>query len=194
MDSLLVELQTILEPLNPATLFPRQQPLEVELGCGDASFLVAYAGSRPDLNFIGVERLFGRLAKLDKKGRRTGLTNTRGVRIESAYFLEYLLPPGSVSALHIYFPDPWPKKKHARHRLINERFPLLAKRVLAPRGIVYLRTDDRDYFLQMNEVFGAAAAYQKTVTPPDLAAITTDFEREFNAQGIPTQRVAYQLK
>ena len=105
-----------------------------------------------------------------------------------------LLPPGSVSALHIYFPDPWPKKKHARHRLINERFPLLAKRVLAPRGIVYLRTDDRDYFLQMNEVFGAAAAYQKTVTPPDLAAITTDFEREFNAQGIPTQRVAYQLK
>ena len=193
MDSLLVQLQTILEPLKPAELFPKGQPLEVELGCGDASFLVEYARRNPGKNFIGVERLLGRIQKLDKKGRRIGLQNTRGVRIESAYFLEYLLPPHGADALHIYFPDPWPKKKHARHRLINEQFPALAARALASNGIVYLRTDDADYFLQMNEVFGAAKGFEKTETPPALSEITTDFEREFNAQGIPTLRAAYRV-
>ena len=134
MDNLLVELRTILEPLKLADLFPRPMPLEVELGCGDASFLVEYARQNPDINFIGVERLLGRIQKLDKKGRRTGLLNTRGVRIESAYFLEYLLPPNSATAIHIYFPDPWPKKKHRRHRLINTQFPGLARRALLPKG------------------------------------------------------------
>jgi tRNA (guanine-N7-)-methyltransferase len=194
MESLLVQLKTILEPLHVAELFPKVQPLEVELGCGDASFLAEYARRNPQVNFIGVERLLGRIQKLDKKGRRIGLQNTRGVRIESAYFLEYLLPKNCVKALHIYFPDPWPKKKHARHRLINEQFPSLAERVLLPNGIVFLRTDDKDYFAQMTEVFAAAKNFEKVETPNSLAEITTDFEREFNSQGIPTQRVAYRLK
>ncbi len=194
MDSLLVQLTTILEPLKLAELFPQPQLLEVELGCGDASFLAEYARQNPARNFIGVERLLGRVQKLDKKGRRLGLMNTRGVRIESAYFLEYLLPPHSAAALHIYFPDPWPKKKHRRHRLIGESFPALARRVLAPGGTVFLRTDDTDYFQQMNEVFAAAKEYETVATPVALAEITTDFERDFNAQGIPTLRAAYQLK
>jgi tRNA G46 methylase TrmB len=60
-------------------------------------------------------------------------------------------------------------------------------------GTVFLRTDDADYFQQMNEVFDAAKEYKKAVTPPELAEIVTDFERDFNAQGIPTLRTAYQL-
>ena len=193
-DNLLVELRTILEPLVLTELFPRPAPLEVELGCGDASFLVEYARRNPDINFIGVERLLGRIQKLDKKGRRTGLLNTRGVRIESAYFLEYLLPAHSASALHIYFPDPWPKKKHRRHRLIGGHFPALARQTLVAQGTVYLRTDDVDYFQQMNEVFDAAQEFEKVATPAALAEVTTDFERDFNAQGIPTLRVAYRLR
>jgi len=147
--NLVVALRSVVEPLDLAQLFSKPQPLEVELGCGDGSFLVSYAKLRPEHNFIGVERLLGRISKVDRKGRRAGLTNLRGVRIESAYFLQYLLPPHSASALHIYFPDPWPKKKHRKHRLINERFPQIAMRALAPAGMVYLRTDDADYFEQM---------------------------------------------
>ena len=192
--NLLVQLDTILQPLNLAGLFPCPQPLEVELGCGDASFLAEYARRQPQTNFIGVERLLGRIKKLDRKGRRAGLTNLRGVRIESAYFLQYLLPPHAASALHIYFPDPWPKKKHRRHRLINEGFPALAGDTLVPGGVVYLRTDDADYFGQMTEVFAASRQFQKVETPGALAEVLTDFEREFNAQGIPTLRAAYQLK
>ena len=194
MENLVFQLRSIVEPLDLAELFPKTQPLEVELGCGDASFLVEYARRNPAKNFIGVERLLGRLQKLDRKGRRAGLKNLRGVRIESAYFLQYLLPPGAAAALHIYFPDPWPKKKHRRHRLINELFPAPVRGALAPGGRIFLRTDDADYFAQMNDVFGAAKEFEKIGTPADLAEITTDFERDFNAQGIPTLHAAYQAK
>jgi tRNA (guanine-N7-)-methyltransferase len=194
VENLIFELRTIVEPLDLQTLFPQPQGLEVELGCGDASFLVEYARRRPNTNFIGVERLLGRLQKLDRKGQRAGLENLRGIRIESAYFLQYLLPPASTAALHVYFPDPWPKKKHHWHRLINESFPALCRKILSPGGCLYLRTDDLDYFEQMTQVFGAAQEFAPMETPPSLAEITTDFEREFNAQGIPTLRAAYQLK
>jgi len=191
--SLIYDLPSIVERLDLAHIFPEPQPLEVELGCGDASFLVDYAKSHPERNFIGVERLLGRLRKLDRRGRRAGLTNLRGVRIESSYFLEYLLPPHAVSALHVYFPDPWPKKRHHRKRLINERFPKIARAALAPDGVVYLRTDDADYFQQMTEAFEAASEFRKVETPSALAELPTDFEREFHARGVRTLRAAYRI-
>src|SRR3954466_13842046 len=98
--SLIHQLDSILERLDLSKLFPVAQPLEVELGSGDGSFLAAYASRLPQHNFIGVERLLGRIRKLERKARRHGLTNIRGVRIESSYFLEYLLPRHSVTALH----------------------------------------------------------------------------------------------
>jgi tRNA (guanine-N7-)-methyltransferase len=190
-NNLMVELHSIVERLDLTRIFPKPQPLEVELGCGDASLLVEYAKRHPESNFIGVERLLGRLRKLDRQGRRAGLANLRGVRIESSYFMEYLLPPESVSALHIYFPDPWPKKRHHKNRLVNERFLKITRAALTPDGVVYLRTDDGDYFGQMTGVFGAGAEFQKIETPSELAELPTDFEREFRAHGIGTLRVAY---
>ncbi|MGH7976914.1 MAG: tRNA (guanosine(46)-N7)-methyltransferase TrmB [Limisphaerales bacterium] len=190
--AMIVQLRSIVERLDLTQLFPKPQPLEVELGCGDASFLVEFARQNPEKNFIGIERLLGRISKLDRKGSRLGLKNLRGVRIESSYFLQYLLPLHSASALHIYFPDPWPKKKHRRHRLINEQFPKLARAALAPGGKIYLRTDDEDYFAQMTEVFDADKHFQKIETPAELAELPTDFEKEFRARGIQTLRAAYQ--
>jgi tRNA (guanine-N7-)-methyltransferase len=187
-------LPSIVNRLNLGALFPKNQPLEVELGCGDASFVAEYARRHPQTNFLGVERLLGRIRKLDRKGRHLGLTNLRGVRIESAYFLEYLLPPHSASALHLYFPDPWPKKKHHKNRLVDARFPQLARKALALEGIVYLRTDDADYFKQMTEVFGSSPLFQPIATPEDLADLLTDFEKDFHAQGIATRHAAYQRK
>ncbi len=188
---LIYELPSILERIDLGKLFPKPQPLEVELGSGDGSFLVEYAHRHPERNFIGVERLLGRIRKLDRKGRRAGLSNLRGLRIESAYFLEYLLPAHSTTALHIYFPDPWPKRKHRRHRLINERFPALAQHTLVPGGIVFLRTDDEDYFEQMLQVFATSAPFRAVETPEELAGLATDFEEDFQAQGIKTLRAAY---
>jgi tRNA (guanine-N7-)-methyltransferase len=192
--NLIYTLPSILERIELARLFLTEQPLEVELGSGDATFLAEYARLHPAHNFIGVERLLGRLRKLDRKGRRAGLTNLRGLRIESSYFLEYLLPPGSAAALHIYFPDPWPKRKHRRHRLINERFPVLARQALAPGGTVYLRTDDEDYFQQMVAVFEPCKDFRPVETPDELAGLLTDFEKDFQARGVRTLRAAYRLR
>jgi tRNA (guanine-N7-)-methyltransferase len=190
-ENLIYALPSILERIDLARLFRQPQPLEVELGSGDGSFLLAYAKLHPERNFAGVERLLGRVTKIDRKGRRLGLQNIRGVRIESSYFLEHLLPRESASAMHIYFPDPWPKLKHRRHRLVNERFPQLAKIALAPKGIVYLRTDDCDYFEQMLSVFAGSKDFEAVETPAELKSIVTDFEAHFNAQGIPTNYAAY---
>jgi tRNA (guanine-N7-)-methyltransferase len=187
-------LPTILEPLVLAQLFPRTQPLEVELGSGDGSFLSDYAKAHPETNFLGIERLLGRIRKMSRKTRRAGLANLRGIRIESAYFLEYLLPRHSASALHIYFPDPWPKRKHRRHRLINERFPELARKALVPEGQVFLRTDDSDYFRQMIEVFERSPKFRQVATPSELSCWLTDFERDFQARGIKTLRAAYGVR
>ena len=172
-------------------LFPTPQPLEVELGAGDGSFFVQWAALNPGTNFLGVERLLGRLRKIERKARRLGLANVRALRLEAAYFAEFLLPRNSVSAVHIYFPDPWPKRKHRANRLINEPFIEVVRAALTADGIVYLRTDDADYFAQMTRVFDANKNFALVPTPERLAAVLTDFERTFVARGIQTNRAAY---
>ena len=189
--SLVHRLTSIIERLDVAQIFPRAQPLEVELGSGDGSFLVEYAKLHPERNFLGIERLLGRLRKLDRKGTRAKLENLRGIRIESGYFLEYLLPRGSASVVHIYFPDPWPKRKHRKNRLVNEKFTELCGQVLTPGGLVYLRTDDEDYFKQMVTAFAGNAAFRLVETPAELSGVVTDFERAFTARGVKTLRAAY---
>jgi len=192
-NGLIYRPMTWVEPLRLAELFSRAQPLEVELGSGDGSFLAQCAQAHPATDFLGVERLLGRLRKLERKGRKLSLANLRLMRIEASYFLEYLLPAKSTRALHVYFPDPWPKRKHRKHRLVNERFPELAARILKPSGWVYLRTDDRDYFGQMLEVFAVDKRFAPVATPGELSAVLTDFERNFHARGIVTQSATYQL-
>lgn len=192
--SLIFPLTSLVERLDLTRLFSSDQALEVELGSGDGSFLAQYAARRPERNFIGIERLLGRLRKLERKGQRLGLANVRLLRIEASYFLQWLLPPHSIQALHIYFPDPWPKRKHQRHRLINEHFPKMAGAALASGGAIYLRTDDADYFARMKAVFAACPLFAEVPTPEDIAGVLTDFERGFLRQGVPTLRAAYQLK
>jgi tRNA (guanine-N7-)-methyltransferase len=192
--SLLFRPQSFFELLPLAALFPMAQPLEVELGSGDGNFLIEYARSHPEHSFLGVERLLGRIRKIDRKGRRAGLTNLRLLRIEAGYFMAYLLPDQCTCCLHVYFPDPWPKRKHLKNRLINEQFPGLAQRVLLPGGRIYLRTDSTDYLDQMKTVFAASPAFQEIEFPAELAGRLTDFEREFLAKGIVTQRLAFELR
>jgi tRNA (guanine-N7-)-methyltransferase len=184
---------SILERLKIASLFPKEQSVEVELGSGDGSFLVQYVSLHPEHNFIGIERLLGRLRKIDRKGRRAGLENLRVLRLEASYFLQFILPKDSISAIHVYFPDPWPKRKHRKNRLIQTGFPELCAGVLKIDGRVYLRTDDTDYFKQMQEVFGACTLFRQIETPETLSSVLTDFERGFLSRGVQTNRAAYQL-
>jgi len=189
--SLIVPLRTIVDPLLLKMLFPAERAIQVELGAGDGSFLAAYARAHPEWNFIGVERLLGRLRKIEKKAKRAGLDNVRLVRIEADYFTRYLLPPNSVEAVHIYFPDPWPKRRHWKNRLIDSDFTVALLKVLIVGGAVHLRTDDAPYFAQMIDSFAANPAFQKFETPEELLHFVTDFERGFHARNVPTRHASY---
>ena len=189
--SLILQPASYVQKLDWKTVFAKEQPVEVELGSGDGSFLAQYARLHPERNFLGVERLLGRLRKLNKKGLRAGLTNIALLRLEASYVMEFMIPEASVEALHIYFPDPWPKRKHRKNRLVNERFTELTRKTLKVGGIVFLRTDDLDYFEQMVRVFGANVGFQKVETPTELAEVITDFERNFQARGVATNRATY---
>ena len=182
------------EPLPLDSLFEKPQPLEVEIGCGNGSFLVKYASEQANTNFLGIERLLGRIRKLDRKATRNELTNVVIVRVEASYGIQYFLPPNSVTAYHIYFPDPWPKRKHWKNRLIAPAFLPLLKSTLTTNGKVFLRTDNKDYFQQMLETFAGDSAFHPTEAPESLTQIITDFEKGFNANGIPTLRAQYTLE
>ena len=184
----------ILQRIDFAQVFGNQQRVELELGCGDGSFLLQWAGLNPTRNYLGVERLKGRIAKIDRKGRRLGLKNLRGLRLEVSYVLEWMVPADSITALHVYFPDPWPKKRHHRRRLIQVPFTELTARALQSNGVVYLRTDHIEYFTQMRAVFDASSHFEKTTEPTELLALKTDFEIDFNAEGKPTHHGAWRKR
>ena len=193
-DALLHDFQSITESLLLEGLFLQQQTTALEIGCADGGFLLEYAQRHPARNFLGVERLLGRIRKLSKRGQRIGLTNLRLLRIEARYVLDYLLPEDAFSAVHIYFPDPWPKVKHARHRLIQPDFLPRIHRILTPGGVLYLRTDDSQYFRQMQDTFSDAEAFAGESTPTALSEITTEFERKWLAEGKRTHYAAYRRK
>lgn len=181
------------EPLPLARLFPSPAPLEVEIGCGDGSFLASYAARHRETNFLGIERLLGRIRKLNRKAIRLRLDNLKILRIEASYCIQYLLPPKSIRACHIYFPDPWPKKKHRKRRLIGPKFAENLADALEPNGQVFLRTDNEGYFRQMLETFGKNPRFLAAAAPLELTAVPTDFEKTFAQQGIPTLRAQYRL-
>jgi tRNA (guanine-N7-)-methyltransferase len=120
--------------------------LEIDLGCGDGSFLVELAAAYPERDFIGVERLLGRCKKVAKKIRRAGAANARILRLDSKYVVEWLLPEASVSRIHLLCPDPWPKFKHRRRRLVQIPFLEAVKAALRPGGEFLFMTDHEGYF------------------------------------------------
>ena len=190
-ETLIWPLTSAIEPIDLKKLFAFQKPMELELGCGDGSFTLQYAMENPALNIVALERLLGRITKLNRKAHRAELKNLRLLRAEARYVLEYLLSPDSFEAVHVYFPDPWPKKRHHKNRLIEGLFPTIVKRLLRKDGVIYMRTDNIEYFEQMLEVFGAAKGFHSIETPESVKKIITDFERDFNSKGIPTRYAAY---
>ncbi|MBN8249898.1 MAG: tRNA (guanosine(46)-N7)-methyltransferase TrmB [Verrucomicrobia bacterium] len=184
----------IMQRLDFPALFGNEYPVELELGAGDGSFLAQWAAAVPDHNFVGVERLLGRLRKLDRKARRAGLRNLRCLRVEGSYVLEWMVPQGSLAGLHVYFPDPWPKRRHWKRRLIQRRFAELAAAALVSGGHVFLRTDHEGYFEAIQEAFAGMPEFRAVPVPQSLLAVTTDFERDFNAQGIPTRHATYERR
>jgi len=179
IDSVRLYPRDWLGPLDLADAFPTRQPLEVDLGCGKGRFLLARASAHPETNFLGVDRMLKRIRKVDRKAVRRHLDNVRLVRVEAYYAVVYLIPPRSVRTYYIFFPDPWPKKRHHKNRLFNELFLEALDRTLEPEGSVHLATDHPPYFGEMEALLDADPRFLRI--PPFVPAEPerTDFELLF---------------
>jgi tRNA (guanine-N7-)-methyltransferase len=165
-------------------LFPDPtKPLEVDLGCGEGAFLTEMAQLHPERNFLGVERLIMRVERTSRQIKAQGLTNARVLRLESAYVVGWLLPPASVSRLHLLCPDPWPKKKHFANRLVNDPDFLKAlSRVLVPDGEFLLKTDDAPYYENALESLATKSDFEPLPWPDHAFPYAmTGFERQWLA-------------
>src|SRR5688572_31646597 len=142
-----LDVEKLPRPLDWRQVFGNGHPVEMEIGSGKGTFLTDQAKARPDVNFFGVEWANWFFRYASDRLRRNGCANARMVRAEANYFLTEFVPDRSLSVLHVYFPDPWPKKRHHKRRLIQEPFVRQAERVLVPDGgRLQVVTDHKDYF------------------------------------------------
>ena len=164
--------------------FPREQPLEVDLGCGDGRFVIKMAAHYPERNFLAVERLLGRVRKVCREAKREGLENLRVLRLESLYTLEWLLPEACLDRVHLLCPDPWPKAKHHRRRLFQRPFLEAVVRVLKPGGELLFKTDHTGYFEWSEEHLDDYEGLNRLDWPEGTFFYPkTDFQIQWEAQG-----------
>ncbi len=143
------------ELLRPAAVFGRSAPLILEIGSGMGETTARIAAERPDTDFIAVEVHSPGVGSLLKLVEKEQLKNVRVIRHDALEVLEKMIPDAALAGIHLFFPDPWPKKRHHKRRLVQSAFAALAASKLAPGGYLHAATDWEDYASQIVEVLMA---------------------------------------
>lgn len=177
-----------------ASVFPVGAPLELEIGCGNGRFLAANAAKHPERCYLGVERMMERLRRCSKKAQQGALNNLAFVRVEAGRFVREVVPDGSISAFYLFFPDPWPKRRHHKNRFFQPEMCSVLARILVPGGKVYISTDHADYFGEMARYLSADARFEAIEPLVRAEDEQTDFERLFLSKGEPIYSCAFQLQ
>ena len=181
------------KPLPCPALYDMSRPLEVEVGCGKGRFLTRRAAENPGIEFLGIERMLGRVRDFDVKAKRLALQNTHIVRLEALYTLHYLLADRHVRTVYVFFPDPWPKRKHRRHRLFSPLFLDALWKKLETGGRLQFATDHAEYFSAAREVMAGDRRFRE-VPPMDRSDPSrwTEFETMFRNKGMPVHAAAWE--
>jgi tRNA (guanine-N7-)-methyltransferase len=177
-------------------IFGRTGAVHIDIGTGKASFLLNEAKAHPDVNFLGIERA-GRYYRyaVDRIGR-WGLKNVRIIRTDAAYFLTDFVWDDSVDCFHIYFPDPWPKKRHHKRRFFRPTNLEHLLRALKGGGQLKIATDHAEYFEQIKKLIAEEGdRLAETEFLPAAGAeagewIGTNFERKYIKQNMPIYTLA----
>lgn len=178
-------------------LFGNAQPLEIEIGAGRGRFLIKSAQDTPRVNYLGIERAYKFFHYMKERVTAAGVENVRLLRTEADRFIRDYVPRNFVQAFHIYFPDPWPKNRHQRRRLIHPEFFELLRDRLAPGGSIHVATDFVAYFDSMLRAGRACAGldelYCRTIDPSgaDPESAATHYERRFFIHGFKIYRAGY---
>jgi tRNA (guanine-N7-)-methyltransferase len=189
----LLELAALPTPLDPHSLFPTQAAIEMEVGSGKGLFLSTASAARPDLNFLGVEISGGYARLCASKLVAQRAANARIIHGDATYLARSLLPDACLTAIHVYFPDPWWKARHRKRRVLSDLFLAHAGRVLIPGGHLHIWTDVEEYF---HEALTAARGTGLFSEALDVAArpaehdldYRTHFERRTRLAGAPVWR------
>jgi len=175
-------------PFDPAPYFGRRAPLELEIGSGKARFLIASARATPAHDFLGIERSLSYYRLCRDRVERSALPNAASVRAEGRRFVETALRPGSVSAFHVYFPDPWPKKKQRKRRLLDGIFLEAAASRLSPGGILRIATDHPDYGVELDALVETVSALERLAWEDLPPPPPTNYELKYAREGRPIWR------
>ncbi len=193
----LLELTDAPAPLDWTTVFGTGGPVEIEIGFGKGLFLVNAGQSRPDLHFVGVEIVRKYQLYTATRLAKRGLHNVRVACGDGRLFLRDRVAAGSIDALHVYFPDPWWKKRHQKRRLFTAEFAAECPRVLRGGGRLHFVTDVEDYFHMVQGLLADLPELRPLAAPQpgepthDLDYLT-NFERKFRKQGKPIYRACYE--
>ena len=179
IESFWVCLTDIIHSIDWRKIFPKSQAIHIDLGAGDGGFAVALAQKNPQWNVLAVERLKGRATKIEREARRLNLSNLRILRLESCYFITYLVPPLSVAAIHVMHPDPWPKRKQQKNRLFQKSFVEHCAKVLVSGGSLRFTSDHPNYFSEVLKVVGNVSQFQMQNWNSTLNYPKSDFEKQF---------------
>jgi len=183
--------------LDWAAVFGRQAPVTCEIGFGDGQALLEMAQASPDHDFVGIEVYRPGVGALLLRLAEAGLGNVRVAMTDAVDFLGERIAPGSLSRLLVFFPDPWPKKRHHKRRLIQPPFVELAAGRLTAGGLLHCATDWEDYAAWMMEVLGGCALLENTCGPRHYAARPayrplTKYERRGTGLGHRTWDLIFQ--
>lgn len=178
---ILVPEEETLFAIDPERLFPQQARLEAELGAGRGDFIIDYAAAHPDRNFVAVELAASVARVLAIRAARRKLDNLRVARMDARTLINLMLPSRSLSACHIYFPDPWPALSQQKHRLFSPSFTLRLRRVLAADAPVHVATDVEAYGEQIFAMLESAGFRRAEIPAP--GATTSGFARKYIAEG-----------
>jgi len=173
-------------------IFGNDHPVELEIGSGKGTFLIAIAEAKPEHNYVGIEYAKAYAEFAADRLRRHALANARMVHGEASWWIRCHVPDNSLTAVHVYFPDPWPKARHHKRRLVQLPFLKEVHRMLVPGGRLRLVTDHADYFVNMQAML--AGQTDLTVVPfeppvalkenaPAGSIVGTNFERKYIAEG-----------
>lgn len=182
--------QPIPAPLNEQPEIPNlrwfsEAPLHLDLGCARGTFLREVALLHPDQHFLGIERLPGRVGRTQKKLLSPGLKNAVVLHGEILETLSTKIPENCADWIHILFPDPWPKRRHAQRRLVRKpAFPVLAK-VLKPGGKLRFLTDSEPYFRETSAVLPTLEGWKILPTSPVDGWPMSEFQKKYTARRLP---------
>ena len=175
--------------VDPGRIFARSAPLVLEIGSGMGETTAEIARQNPAIDFIAIEVHGPGIGSLLKKIDSLELKNLRLIRHDAVAVLESMIPEGLLAGIHLFFPDPWPKKRHHKRRLVQPPFVALAARKLAPGGYFHAATDWSEYAQQMEEVLLAEPRVEKA--PGAKNRPVTKFERRGIGLGHPVRDLLF---